>query len=83
MTVRLSNTRRPSGTSAMPSATTCWALKGMMSRPMKLMAPEAVLTSPEMARSVVDLPAPLAPIRVTICPCSTSKEMPFSASMPP
>ena len=82
-TVRLSNTRRPSGTMAMPSATTCWALKGMMSRPRKLMAPEAVFTRPLMARSVVLLPAPLAPISVTIWPCSTSKEMPLRASMPP
>ena len=36
-----------------------------------------------IVRSVVLLPAPLAPIRVTICPWSTSKEMPFSASIPP
>ena len=37
----------------------------------------------QMDRSVVDLPAPLAPIKVTISPCFTSKEMPCRASMLP
>jgi hypothetical protein len=32
---------------------------------------------------VVDLPAPLAPISVTISPSLTSIEMPFSASIEP
>ena len=39
--------------------------------------------SPEIERSVVDLPAPFEPISVTISPSSTSSEMPFSASMLP
>ena len=39
--------------------------------------------SPEIDRSVVDLPAPFEPISVTISPSSTSSEMPFSASMLP
>ena len=38
---------------------------------------------PEMVRRVVDLPAPLAPIRVTILPSGTSRLMPRSALMPP
>ena len=39
--------------------------------------------SPEIDLSVVDLPAPLDPIRVTISPSSTVTEMPLSASMFP
>ena len=38
---------------------------------------------PEIVRRVVDLPAPLAPISVTMVPASTRKEMPWSASMGP
>ncbi len=34
---------------------------------------------PEMVFSVVDLPAPLAPIRVTISPSFTVKETPLTA----
>ena len=35
------------------------------------------------AFSVEVLPAPLAPIRQTISFCSTAKEMPLTAAMPP
>jgi hypothetical protein len=38
---------------------------------------------PEIERSVVDLPAPLEPIRVTISPSLTSIEMPLRASIDP
>ena len=38
---------------------------------------------PQMVISRVDLPAPLAPMMVTISPCSTSTLTPFSASMLP
>ena len=37
------------------------------------MSPEAGFARPEIARSVVDLPAPLAPSKVTTCPSSTLK----------
>src|SRR5947207_391081 len=37
------------------------------------MAPARGKSAPAMARSVLDLPAPLAPIRVTISPCATCK----------
>jgi hypothetical protein len=40
-------------------------------------------TIPEIERSVVDFPAPLAPISVTISPSLTSIEMPLSASIEP
>jgi len=39
--------------------------------------------SPLIERSVVDFPAPFAPISVTISPSRTSSEMPFSASIEP
>ena len=41
------------------------------------------LIRPEMLRSVVDFPAPLLPISVTISPGCTSKEMPLTAAMLP
>ena len=36
-----------------------------------------------IARSVVDLPAPLAPISVTISPAASVSEIPLSASIAP
>jgi hypothetical protein len=45
--------------------------------------PGARGTSPEMARSVVVLPAPLPPMSVTIWPASTLSVTPCSAWMPP
>ena len=39
--------------------------------------------SPEIERSVVDLPAPLEPISVTTSPSSTLNEIPLSASIDP
>ena len=59
--------------------------RALMSRPRLLL-----LDEPSLARGVpkiviirVDLPAPLAPIRVTISPSFTSRSMPFSARMLP
>ena len=54
-----------------------------MSLPWKVIVPSRGWLSPLIDRSVVDLPAPLAPIRVTISPSRTSSEMPFSASIVP
>jgi hypothetical protein len=39
--------------------------------------------SAEIVRSVVDFPAPLEPISVTISPSYTVSEMPLSASIEP
>ena len=47
------------------------------------MDPVREWSSPETVWRVVDLPAPLAPIRVTISPGFTSKEMPLMAWMAP
>jgi hypothetical protein len=41
------------------------------------------LIKPEIVRSVVVLPAPLAPINVTMAPFSTLSEIPRSALMAP
>ena len=54
-----------------------------MSSPAKRIWPERAGVSPEIERSVVDLPAPLEPISVTTSPSSTVSEMPFSASIEP
>ena len=77
------NTRRPSGDWEMPSRTMSCGGVSPISCPRKRMEPCRGGVSPEMERSVVDLPAPLEPISVTISPSSTSSEMPLSASMFP
>ena len=75
--------RRPSGTSVMPRLTIPVGSALVMSSPSKVIEPPEGLTSPAMERSVELLPAPLAPMSVTISPRFTSKEMPFTASIPP
>jgi hypothetical protein len=45
--------------------------------------PPQDFTRPEIARSVVDLPAPFAPINVTMLFSGTFNEMPCSALMEP
>ena len=67
----------------MPDATTRGGLAPAISLPSNSIDPERGATSPEIARSVVLLPAPLAPIRATSCPALTSSEMPRSAVTPP
>ena len=54
-----------------------------MSLPSKMIVPARTVRSPEIVFIVVVLPAPLAPIRVTISPSSTVKEMSRIASMCP
>jgi hypothetical protein len=54
-----------------------------MSLPLKTIEPSRGRLSPLIDRSVVDLPAPFAPISVTISPSRTSSEIPFSASIEP
>ena len=73
------NTPWPPGTTATPrrpaiSSGGVW----VMSRPSKTTAPLLACTSPEMALSRVDLPAPLVPMRATISPSSTSMFTPNS-----
>ncbi len=77
------NTRRPSGQCAIPLASTRGALAPVMSMPSNRIWPERGGTRPEIARNVVLLPAPLAPISATSWPAFTSSEMPRSAVTPP
>ena len=74
---------RPSGDCEMPSRTMSCGAVSPISWPSKRIEPSRGGVSPEIERSVVDLPAPLEPISVTISPSSTSSETPLSASMLP
>jgi hypothetical protein len=49
-----------------------WAGVPEISSPLNLIEPERGGVRPEIERSVVDFPAPLEPISVTISPSSTS-----------
>ena len=77
------NTWRPSGTWQMPERTRWSALARVMSAPPKRMLPPLTGCTPEMARSSVVLPAPLAPTSATSWPLRTSMSMPCSAWMRP
>ena len=79
----LAKTWRPSGTWTRPEATILWAGVPVISVPSKRMLPERGLMRPEIVWSVVDLPAPFDPMRVTICPSSTRRLMPLTAWMAP
>ena len=73
--------RRPSGTCARPilrmlCASTCW-----ISLSIKTIFPLLGWIRPDTVCSVVVLPAPFAPISVTISPCLTSKLTSLSAWM--
>ena len=75
---------RPSGTCAMPRAAISCGGRCVMSSPSNVIfASGPSFISPEMALSVVLLPAPFAPMSVTISPCSTFRSMPFSARIFP
>ncbi len=73
----------PSGDWEMPIFTTVCAAELVMSFPRNTILPARGRLSPLMERSVVDFPAPFAPIRVTISPSRTSMEMPLSAWIAP
>ena len=60
----------PPGTWTMPRAAISWGGAWVMSRPSKTTAPRSASTTPQMALSRVDLPAPLVPSRATISPSS-------------
>ena len=67
-TVRSGKIRRPSGTWLMPSATILFGLSVWMGCPRKSTSPLRGGVPPQMVISVVLLPAPLAPMSVTISP---------------
>ena len=72
-TVSSGKMRRPSGTWQIPRRTIRSGARPWMGRPSNRISPRRGGTMPLMAMSVVDLPAPLAPIRVTISPSSTRR----------
>ena len=74
---------RPSGDCEMPRRTMSCGATRAMSRPRNLIVPVRAGVRPEIERSVVDFPAPFAPISVTHSPSSTLRVMPFSAWMFP
>jgi hypothetical protein len=67
----------------MPIFTTSCGGAFVMSVPWKRIVPRRGWFRPLIERSVVDFPAPFAPINVTTSPCRTSIEMPLSASIAP
>ena len=71
------------GECAIPISATSWPGMFWISRPLNTIRPDRGGTIPEIERSVVDFPAPLEPIRVTISPSRTSREMPLSAWIEP
>src|SRR3978361_1121873 len=79
-TVMSGKTRRPSGQCAMPRARISRAEHCVMSWPSNTSRPEKAGRIPEIERSVVLLPAPLAPISATSWPCLIDSEMPLMAS---
>ena len=68
---------------ARPRETILWAGTFARSSPIKVTEPVLLWSRPEMVFRVVDLPAPLAPMRVTVSPWCTSKETPLMAWMLP
>ena len=74
---------RPSGTRARPMGTILWAGMPPRSLPINWTEPVREDSSPATVFRMVDLPAPLAPMRVTTSPSLTSKETPLMAWMAP
>ena len=82
-TVRPGKILRPSGTCATPMRTIWRGLRPAIFLPSKTIEPERGATRPEIARSVVDFPAPLDPSSATSAPSSIEKLTPRSASISP
>src|SRR5215813_4024907 len=73
------NSRRPSGTSAMPRATRAWAASCPIGSPANAIVSACDRMRPAIAASRVLFPAPLAPTTATTSPAATSMETPNSA----
>src|SRR5574344_48531 len=82
-TVRSVNTRRPSGTSEIPSEQILLIDWPHSSWSCILIEPFSAFTRPQIVLSSVDFPAPFAPMSVTIFPSGTSMSTPLRALMPP
>ena len=77
--MRRGNSRRFSGTCAMPSSITWCAGTSFSARPSMWIAPPATSISLEITRKSVVLPAPFGPITATASPPWTSSETSNSA----
>src|SRR5262245_31862846 len=78
-TVSFGNSRRFSGTCAIPRSTIRCAERPTVVSPPNVMLPESGGTRPEITRINVVLPAPLGPITPTVSPGATPSETPHSA----
>ena len=82
-TLKSAKMRRPSGTSATPA----WAIhsggRPVTTRPPRRTWPRTGRTSPITAARVVDFPAPFGPMRPTISPSPTEREMSRTAGTGP
>src|SRR5688500_5114360 len=67
----------------MPSFTILWGARRSIELDLKVTRPARGWMMPDIARSVVDFPAPFDPMRVTISPSFTDRSMPFSAEIAP
>ncbi len=74
---------RPSATWLMPALTVQWAGRRAIIAPSNAISPAVGRIRPEMVLSRVVLPAPLAPIRVTMRPSSTVRLTPCRTSISP
>ena len=81
-TLNAGKTRRPSGTRAMPRATSWVGDRPATSSPSKRMVPESGFRRPAMVATVVVLPAPLSPKSTAVSPSSTAKLMPSRTGKP-
>ena len=77
------NTRRPSGTCAIPMETILCPGIFEISHPSKMISPAAGLNIPVIVCNVVVFPAPFAPISAMTSPSLTSKEIPLIAWITP
>ena len=73
----------PRGSGRGPARRSCGRATPSSRSPSNEISPATGLSRPEMVRSVVVLPAPLVPMRVTTWPSSTVKLMPLTASILP
>ena len=78
-TVICANTRRPSGHCARPSWTILLGAIVLIGVPINSIVPVFARSRPEIVFRTVLLPAPFAPISVTISPSLTSRETPLTA----
>ena len=82
-TLNGANTRRPSGTRAMPCATITWLCTPTSSRSSKRIEPSRRWIVPVSAASSVDFPAPFGPSSATVSPFCTASETACSTGAAP